>query len=89
MMMMILTLSQTNFPNWSDPIPKDWCDKGLVNCDLSPGLHVRPIAGNAVMWWNYDKNGSTIETTWHGGMPVKKGRKAGLNIWTRKGKAPS
>jgi prolyl 4-hydroxylase len=43
---------------------------------------VRP--GNAVYWENFraDGTGRGHEETWHAGLPVRKGVKVGLNIWS-------
>ncbi|KAH9884448.1 hypothetical protein F4778DRAFT_787753 [Xylariomycetidae sp. FL2044] len=48
------------------------------------GVTFRPIAGNAVFWENFrpDGTGRGWEETWHAGMPVTKGTKVGLNIWS-------
>ncbi|KAH6654187.1 hypothetical protein BKA67DRAFT_592437 [Truncatella angustata] len=48
------------------------------------GLTFKPISGNAVFWENFrpDGSGRGYEETWHAGLPVKKGVKVGLNIWS-------
>ncbi|ROW14461.1 hypothetical protein VPNG_03889 [Cytospora leucostoma] len=48
------------------------------------GAVFKPIAGNAVYWENFrpDGTGRGWEETWHAGLPVEKGTKVGLNIWT-------
>ncbi|GIZ49838.1 hypothetical protein CKM354_001285800 [Cercospora kikuchii] len=79
---------ETNFPNWPGDTASEWCERGFVNCEAQfPGISFRPIVGNAVFWNNYHSNGTGIETTLHAGLPVTKGTKAGLNVWTRKHKA--
>lgn len=52
--------------------------------DEELGLVFKPIAGNAVFWENFrpDGTGRGWEETWHAGLPVKKGVKVGLNIWS-------
>lgn len=48
------------------------------------GAVFKPIAGNAVYWENFrpDGTGRGWDETWHAGLPVEKGTKVGLNIWT-------
>jgi prolyl 4-hydroxylase len=42
------------------------------------------VPGNAVYWENFmaDGTGRGYEETWHAGLPVRKGVKVGLNIWS-------
>ncbi|KAI2642902.1 hypothetical protein GGS21DRAFT_500137 [Xylaria nigripes] len=51
---------------------------------LSTGVTFRPIPGNAVFWENFrpDGTGRGWQETWHAGLPVKRGTKIGLNIWS-------
>ncbi|KAI0383027.1 hypothetical protein F5Y04DRAFT_37907 [Hypomontagnella monticulosa] len=48
------------------------------------GITFKPIAGNAVYWENFrpDGTGRGWNETWHAGLPVRKGTKVGLNIWS-------
>ncbi|KAK7965104.1 oxidoreductase 2OG-Fe(II) oxygenase family [Apiospora saccharicola] len=48
------------------------------------GLVFKPAPGNAVFWENFrpDGTGRGWENTWHAGLPVRKGFKVGLNIWS-------
>ncbi|ORY69514.1 uncharacterized protein BCR38DRAFT_405225 [Pseudomassariella vexata] len=48
------------------------------------GVTFMPVAGNAVFWENFrpDGTGRGWEETWHAGLPVRKGVKVGLNIWS-------
>ncbi|KAI1417806.1 hypothetical protein F5Y13DRAFT_151880 [Hypoxylon sp. FL1857] len=48
------------------------------------GVTFKPVAGNAVYWENFRPDGTGIgwEETWHAGLPVQKGTKVGLNIWS-------
>ncbi|TGO36375.1 hypothetical protein BHYA_0126g00010 [Botrytis hyacinthi] len=46
------------------------------------GVTFKPIKGNAVFWENTDRAGRGYEETWHAGLPVEKGSKVGLNIWS-------
>lgn len=44
----------------------------------------KPIPGNAVFWENFrpDGTGRGWQETWHAGLPVTRGTKVGLNIWS-------
>ncbi|KAI0603190.1 2OG-Fe(II) oxygenase family oxidoreductase [Biscogniauxia sp. FL1348] len=48
------------------------------------GVTFVPVAGNAVFWENFrpDGTGRGWEETWHAGLPIKRGIKVGLNIWS-------
>lgn len=46
------------------------------------GVTFKPIKGNAVFWENVDRDGRGYEETWHAGLPVERGSKVGLNIWS-------
>ncbi|OHE94565.1 2OG-Fe(II)oxygenase family Oxidoreductase [Colletotrichum orchidophilum] len=48
------------------------------------GTVFKPVPGNAVYWENFraDGSGAGYDETWHAGLPVKKGVKVGLNIWS-------
>lgn len=46
------------------------------------GTTFRVIPGNAVYWENFAPDGRGYDETWHAGLPVKKGVKVGLNIWS-------
>ncbi|KAH8879111.1 hypothetical protein GQ53DRAFT_672747 [Thozetella sp. PMI_491] len=52
--------------------------------ELQSGATFRPVAGNAVFWENFrpDGTGRGFDETWHAGLPVQKGVKVGLNIWS-------
>jgi hypothetical protein len=41
-----------------------------------------PLSGNAVFWQNFDSAGRGYKETLHAGLPVTKGQKIGLNIWS-------
>ena len=47
------------------------------------GLAFRPIAGNAVFWFNLHANGTGDMRTRHAGLPLESGRKTAMNIWPR------
>ncbi|KAK1978814.1 2OG-Fe(II) oxygenase family oxidoreductase [Colletotrichum cereale] len=48
------------------------------------GVVFKAVPGNAVFWENFraDGSGAGYDETWHAGLPVKKGVKVGLNIWS-------
>lgn len=46
------------------------------------GMTFKAVPGNAVYWENFAPDGRGYEKTWHAGLPVKKGTKVGLNIWS-------
>ncbi|KAH6624254.1 hypothetical protein B0J18DRAFT_172490 [Chaetomium sp. MPI-SDFR-AT-0129] len=48
------------------------------------GVVFKVLPGNAVYWENFKADGSRrgFEETWHAGLPVQKGEKVGLNIWS-------
>lgn len=48
------------------------------------GVVFKAVPGNAVYWENFmaDGTGRGYEETWHAGLPVRKGVKVGLNIWS-------
>lgn len=73
----------TNFPRLTRPRGDEWCR--LIDCDESPehGVTFKPITGNAIFWYNLMANGRTPHPDLlHAGLPVKTGRKVGLNIWS-------
>lgn len=67
-----------------------WCE--FLDCermavgdgdgDGAGGVVFRPVKGNAVFWINLQPDGRGYEETWHAGLPVTKGTKVGLNIWS-------
>ncbi|KAI1180189.1 hypothetical protein F4777DRAFT_599118 [Nemania sp. FL0916] len=48
------------------------------------GVTFKAVPGNAVFWENFrpDGTGRGWQETWHAGLPVTKGTKVGLNIWS-------
>ncbi|KAI4599734.1 hypothetical protein KJ359_001470 [Pestalotiopsis sp. 9143b] len=87
----------TEFPLLRRRGPDDkWCD--WVECGEEEeddgaeergledrvGLTFKAIPGNAVFWENFmpDGTGRGWQETWHAGLPVEKGVKVGLNIWS-------
>lgn len=77
----VLTRSQTNFPKLQVPKDRKWCE--YVECDgNTDGVTFRPKKGSAVFWHNFDSEGRGYKETIHAGMPVTKGTKVGLNIWS-------
>ncbi|KAF1827589.1 uncharacterized protein K489DRAFT_386127 [Dissoconium aciculare CBS 342.82] len=73
---------------------REWCD--FISCpassssssssasasDSNDGVTFLPMAGNAVFWQNFDAAGRGHKETLHAGLPVTKGQKIGLNIWS-------
>ncbi len=66
-----------------------WC--AFVECggegdeaEGRAGTTFKPVAGNAIFWENFrpDGTGRGYEESWHAGLPVQKGTKVGLNIWS-------
>ncbi|KAK4135464.1 hypothetical protein BT67DRAFT_449034 [Trichocladium antarcticum] len=84
----------TEFPLLGRKGDRRWCR--FVECpggegqDGAPeggegkGVVFTPRPGNAVFWENFraDGTGRGYEETWHAGLPVRKGVKVGLNIWS-------
>ncbi|KAI1496727.1 2OG-Fe(II) oxygenase family oxidoreductase [Biscogniauxia marginata] len=52
--------------------------------EVGVGVTFKPVAGNSVYWENFrpDGTGRGWEETWHAGLPVRRGTKVGLNIWS-------
>ncbi|KAF2004953.1 hypothetical protein P154DRAFT_585188 [Amniculicola lignicola CBS 123094] len=81
----------TQFPFLDAPRDERWCE--WVNCDAAwdEGVTFRPIEGNAVFWKNLKGgkkgvgSGMGDKRTLHAGLPVQRGTKLGMNIWTREG----
>ncbi|KAL0940114.1 prolyl 4-hydroxylase alpha [Colletotrichum truncatum] len=75
----------TNFPRLQAPPGKGWCK--YVDCDepWDAGVTFRPIKGNAVFWTNLVEAGEGDERVLHAGLPVVRGEKLGMNIWTKQG----
>lgn len=84
-----ITGGGTQFPLLDVPNDERWCD--WLNCDaeLEDGVVFRPVQGNAVFWRNLVevKKGNHVgdRRTVHAGLPVQRGQKMGMNIWTREG----
>lgn len=88
----------TEFPlmkgRWSEDEGGEWCR--FVECDEKKsedeegegeeaggkGTTFKVVPGNAVYWENFSPDGRGYEETWHAGLPVTKGTKVGLNIWS-------
>lgn len=79
----------TRFPLLDAPVSEKWC--AWVNCDAETedGVVFRPVQGNAVFWRNSRGDGKKgfvgDGRVVHAGLPVQRGRKVGMNIWTREG----
>jgi prolyl 4-hydroxylase len=80
----------TQFPLLDAPMDERWCE--FVNCDaeMEDGVVFRPVQRNAVFWRNLKRDAGTKEyvgdrRTVHAGLPVQRGSKLGMNVWTREG----
>jgi prolyl 4-hydroxylase len=78
----------TQFPLLDAPVDERWCK--YVDCDaeIEDGVTFRPVQGNAVFWRNLKWSSVKKEhvgdgRTVHAGLPVQRGRKLGMNVWTR------
>jgi prolyl 4-hydroxylase len=49
---------------------------------LTEGVKFKVVPGNAVFWVNFDGRREGVRESWHAGLPVERGRKVGLNIWS-------
>ncbi|KAF3770046.1 hypothetical protein M406DRAFT_284568 [Cryphonectria parasitica EP155] len=58
--------------------------KGEEAAEAEDKVVFKPLAGNAVYWENFkpDGTGRGWDEAWHAGLPVIRGTKVGLNIWT-------
>jgi prolyl 4-hydroxylase len=86
----------TVFPRLRRPAGSQWCqfvycerdeDEARVYLNLEiasdvKGLTFKPIKGNAIFWENLRPDGTGYPETWHAALPVRSGRKVGLNIWS-------
>lgn len=79
----------TEFPLLRMRTDKDGKACGFVECgenedaeDKETGVVFKALPGNAVYWENFAPNGQGYDETWHAGLPVTKGVKVGLNIWS-------
>jgi len=75
----------THFPRLPKPADRAWCK--FLECDvqderLNEGVVFKPVAGNAVYWENMRADGSGYRESWHAGLPVERGVKVGLNVWS-------
>ncbi|OAA57536.1 Prolyl 4-hydroxylase, alpha subunit [Niveomyces insectorum RCEF 264] len=87
----------TNFPVLDMPAgagadDERWC--AYIDCDepWEHGVTFRPVEGNAVYWDNLlppAARGTGDPRTLHAGLPVVRGEKIGMNIWTRQAKLPA
>lgn len=60
---------------------KDWVTK--TESARGPGTAFRPTAGNAVFWFNLHANSTGDDRTLHARLPVQRGMKLEMNIWSR------
>lgn len=75
----------TAFPT----VSVDWSKKSRLWCEFfdcgMEYLLSKPLRGSALYWRNVDSEGKGHPKTLHAGLPVSKGYKAGVNIWTKMG----
>ncbi|KAH8585778.1 2OG-Fe(II) oxygenase family oxidoreductase [Bisporella sp. PMI_857] len=72
---------ETYFPNVQG-VSEDADGEKFSTTESGFGLLVKPRRGNAVFWNNLHSNGSGDSRTAHAGMPVRRGTKIGINIWS-------
>ena len=83
----------TEFPLLKRVGDERWCrfvecpegeGEGKGEGEERKGVVFKVAPGNAVYWENFmaDGTGRGYEETWHAGLPVRKGVKVGLNIWS-------
>ena len=83
------TGGSTQFPRIEGAFPTRWCK--FIDFEESKdgleagGIGFKQIVGNPVFWSQLYPNGTGHPDVWHAGMPVRKGRKFGMNIMTRRG----
>lgn len=79
----------TEFPLLRGVEGREWCS--VVECEEGSGgegeegergVVFKVVPGNAVYWENFAADGRGFDETWHAGLPVEKGVKVGLNIWS-------
>jgi len=75
------TGGETYFPEVTGVSPSADGTK-FSRTDGNKGLVIKPKRGNAVFWTNLHVNGSGDERVAHAGLPVRSGRKIGINIWS-------
>ncbi|THY00921.1 hypothetical protein D6D03_06162, partial [Aureobasidium pullulans] len=71
----------TNFPDLKRPRGVEWCE--FIDCEgpTEKGVTFKPIAGNAIYWYNLIPHSETPHPALrHAGMPVISGKKIGLNM---------
>lgn len=72
---------ETYFPEVESMIESADSDKFSIS-DNGKGLLVKPKKGNAIFWNNLHPNGTGDVRTAHAGMPVTRGTKVAINIWS-------
>ncbi|KAF4925843.1 Prolyl 4-hydroxylase subunit alpha-2 [Colletotrichum viniferum] len=75
----------TNFPRLQSPPGKGWCRYVDCNEPWDAGVTFRPVEGNAVFWTNLLGDGEGDDRVLHAGLPIVRGQKLGMNIWTKQG----
>lgn len=72
---------ETFFPEVT-AIHEDADETKFSRTESDQGLLVKARRGNAIFWNNMHLNGSGDVRTAHAGMPVTRGTKVGINIWS-------
>ena len=72
---------ETYFPDVNG-VPENANSAKFSISENDKGLLVKPYRGNAVFWNNLYPNGSGDIRTAHAGMPVTRGTKIGINLWS-------
>lgn len=65
------------------PSDRRWCR--FLDCDETAetdGVTFKAREGSAIFWMNFDAAGRGYKEVIHAGLPVIKGTKIGLNIWS-------
>ncbi|KAH7349700.1 oxidoreductase [Plectosphaerella cucumerina] len=79
----------THFPKLPAQSGEGWCR--FIECDdqWDSGVTFRAVAGNAVYWTNLvtgpDGKPKGDDRVLHAGLPVIRGSKLGMNIWSKEG----
>ncbi|ROT37811.1 oxidoreductase [Sodiomyces alkalinus F11] len=77
----------TAFPKLKPPPGNGWCKFIECDNDYDSGVTFRAVEGNAVYWSNLRQDPAGMRVgdvrVLHAGLPVIKGQKVGMNIWTK------
>lgn len=77
----------TNFPKLAAPAGEEWCEYVECDSEWEKGVTFRAVEGNAVFWTNLVEGPDGVKKgdgrVLHAGLPVLKGSKLGLNMWSK------